>query len=122
MKVASDKQSGTTVASRIAGEDIRRGDYVTALNEVVELPSFLWDCSSISIAPEEPIRFRYMPHDAGKPLKVLRVCLPFVYAKDRLGNVVTIDTRRRQLVLLDRSCAKQVWKELGTKKRRKKRK
>ena len=95
MKVASENRIKTTVAARIAGEDIKGGDYGTVLNEMIELPSYLWCCSSISYPPEEPIRIRYMPREAGKPLKVVGVCLPFVYAKNEQGRLVTIDTRLR---------------------------
>ncbi|MCM2374113.1 hypothetical protein [Aporhodopirellula aestuarii] len=118
MKVASQRGYDTTVAARIAGEDITRGDFVTVFHEMVELPSFMWSCSPISLAPDEPVQFRYMPSNAGVPLKVLEVCLPFVYVKNCRGDVVTIDTRRRQLVLLDHRCGKKVWKKLKPTKRR----
>ncbi len=112
MKVTSANRMETSVAARIAGEDIKGGDYVTVLNEMIELPSYLWCCSSTSFTPEELIRIRYMPRDAGKPLKVVGVCLPFVYAKNDRGTVVAIDTRLRQLARLDRKCARSVWKKL----------
>jgi hypothetical protein len=36
----------TSVVARIAGEDLKPGDFVTALTEMIELPSFLWCCDS----------------------------------------------------------------------------
>ncbi|QDS88377.1 hypothetical protein EC9_25670 [Rosistilla ulvae] len=121
MKVASPSWQRTTVAARIAGEDICCGDYVTVLNEQLELPSYLWSCSATSLPPDELVRIRYMPQEAGHPLKVIGVCLPFVYAKNDRAAVVTIDTRRQQLVRLDRKCARNVWKQLSKKVAKKKR-
>jgi hypothetical protein len=121
MKVASETTFETTVAVRIAGEDIACGDFVTVLNEVVELPSFLWDCSAVSLSPNEPVRIRYMTDDAGQPYKVIGVCLPFVYVKKHCGAVVAIDTRQRQLVRLDRDCARAVWKKMKSPSRKRRR-
>ncbi len=99
-------------AATVAGEDLACGDYVSLLNEMVELPSFLWDCCGASLSPEEVVRLRLIPDDAGQPLRVIAICLPFVYAKTPKGETVTLDTRRMQLVRLDRKCAKLVWKHL----------
>lgn len=121
MKTASITSTETTVARRVAGEDIAAGDFVTVMNDLVELPSFLWACSAISLPAEEPVRIRYMVSNAGIPHEVISVCLPFVYAKTPGGTVITIDTRQRQLVRLDETCARLVWKELKlpSKKKRK---
>lgn len=110
-KTPSKDQPENTVAARVAGEDLQCGDYVTVLNEVVELPSFLWCHSDHSLAPDEPVRFRFTPQNAGNPQKVVGVCLPFVYAENDMGIMTTFDTRRQQLVRLDRKCAKRVWKK-----------
>lgn len=122
METTTETRSQTTVASRVAGEDIRRGDYVTVLNEIVEFPSFLWNCSSSTLPADEPIRIRYMPtDDVGQPFKVVSVCLPFVYTKRRKGGTKTFDTRQNQLVRLDPNCGHAVWKGLrkSLKKKRK---
>ena len=101
-----------TVAARIAGEDIKHGDYVTVLNELVELPSFLWCCSAESLPSDEPVRIRYMPDNAGEPYKVVSVCLPFVYVRRPKGDVLTVDTRQFQLVRLDRDSGRRVWRQM----------
>jgi len=121
MKVATQTELKTTVAARIAGEDIACGDFVAVMNEIVEFPSFLWSCTSVSLAPDEPVRIRYVPSEAGQPYKVIGVCLPFVYAKTHRGRVVVIDTRQRQLVRLDQDCAHTVWQTMkaSSKKARK---
>jgi hypothetical protein len=112
MKVATQTALKTTVAARVAGEDIACGDFVAVMNEIVELPSFLWSCTGVSLAADEPVRIRHVANDAGQPYKVIGVCLPFVYAKTHRGGVVAIDTRQRQLVRLDQACASAVWKKM----------
>lgn len=118
MKVATQTDLKTTVAARIAGEDIACGDFVAVMNEMIELPSFLWSCSGVSLAPDEPVRIRYVANDAGHPYKVIGVCLPFVYAKTHRGRVVVIDTRQRQLVRLDHGCARSVWQKMKSSSRK----
>ncbi|XZE56080.1 hypothetical protein SH139x_002138 [Planctomycetaceae bacterium SH139] len=108
----SRSQTVTTVAARIAGEDIAKDDYVTILSEIIELPSYLWDGSGISQPIDELVRLRYLPRAAGEPHKVVAVCLPFVYAKRPKGNLIAFDTRQQQLVRLDRDIGRSLWKEM----------
>ena len=114
MKTTTETRSKTvtTVAARIAGEDIAKGDYVTILSEIIELPSFLWSCSSVSLPIDEPVRTRYLSRAGGEPHKVVTVCLPFVYAKHPRGNLIAFDTRQQQLVRLDRHNGRSLWKQL----------
>ncbi|WP_442510568.1 hypothetical protein SH528x_002194 [Novipirellula sp. SH528] len=123
MKTTTESRSKTvtTVAARIAGEDIAKGDYVTILSEIIELPSYLWDCSGILQPIDELVRLRYLPNAAGEPHKVVAVCLPFVYAKRPKGNLIAFDTRQQQLVRLDRDNGRSLWKQMGktTKKKTK---
>ena len=122
MEITTEKQFRTTVAARIAGEDIRQGDIVTVLNEVIELPSFLWSCSGLAVAPDEPVRVRYLPSDSGKPFKVTAVCLPFVYVKNVKGKVSGFDTRLKQLVRLDPEIGQGVWSNWRKQARKKQKK
>ena len=80
-----------TAAATVAGEDLACG---------------------ASLSPHELVRLRIIPKTAGYPLRVIAICLPFVYAKTPSGKTVTIDARRTQLVRLHRTCAKAIWKEL----------
>lgn len=105
----------TSIVSRIAGEDIRPGDLMTLSMEMIELPSYLWCCDSATTTKDEIIRLRYLPRESGEPFKVISVCLPFVYAKKANGKLVTFDTRKHQLVKLDKACGKKVWKALRAK-------
>ena len=113
MKSTSDKAAfPTTVVARIAGEDLKPGDFVTALTEMIELPSFLWCCDSAAAPKDELVRLRYLPRESGEPFKVIAVCLPFVYTKRSNGKLTTFDTRKHQLVKLDSLSGKKVWKRM----------
>lgn len=102
----------TSVVARVAGEDLKPGDFVTALTEMIELPSFLWCCDSAAAPKDELVRLRYLPREAGEPFKVVAVCLPFVYTKRANGKLTTFDTRKHQLVKLDNVSGKKVWKRM----------
>lgn len=124
----TEKNNDTSVATRIAGEDIAAGDFLTILSEVIELPSFLWNCSDVSLPPHTPVKIRFLPNSAGLPCKVMTVCLPFVYAKYPNGYLMAFDIRLQDLVRLDRENAKAIWQEMRkpfqkrTKAKRKKKK
>jgi hypothetical protein len=100
----------TALASILAPEDLRCGDYVAVLDEIVEVPSWLW-CDSSTDA-ESTKRFRCRAEDGGVPLKVKAICLPFVFVKSAQRQNRTIDVRQYQLVRLDRHYARTVWKQL----------
>ena len=112
MKTPSEAQFETTVAATIAGEDVSCGDFVAMLTTIYEAPSYLWDGCGASMQPHELVRLRMIPSDAGFPLKVFAVCLPFLYAKNSIGELKVLDLRQQQIVRLDRRCAKEVWNEL----------
>lgn len=112
MKISTGFQLEPSVAATVAGEDLACGNYVALLNETVDFPSFLWDACGASLSPHELVRLKVIPSTAGHPMRVIAICLPFVYAETPSGEITTIDTRRAQLVKLHRKCAKVVWKEL----------
>ncbi len=112
MKLTTKDDAEISVAARVAGEDIARGDFVAVTNEIMELPSYYWSYSGAMLPPEEPVRIRFTARNAGQPYKVLGVCLPFVYAKTHRGRLIVIDTRQKQLVRLDRECARTVWQKM----------
>ena len=101
----------TAVAAIVAPEDLRRGDFVAVLSEVVELPSFLW-CETLATDRSELVRLRRLPTDDRAPLKVKAICLPFIFVKLPKGQFRTIDVRLTSLVRLERNYAKTVWKTL----------
>lgn len=112
MKTNTKPALESTVAATVAAEDVSCGDYVAVLSYVYELPTYLWATCSDYLPAEEIIRVKMIPDDAGAPLKVLAICLPFIYAVTATGEMKTLDLRRQQIVRLDRASAKQVWKQL----------
>ena len=112
MNTTTEINFQTTVAARVAGEDLVEGDFVSVLTEIIELPSFLWNCSDVALPADEPVRLQYTTRDAGQPYQVIDVCLPFVYAKRARGGINVFDTRRHQLVRLDPDRGRKVWKEI----------
>ena len=95
------KVSETTLARSLAPEDIGVGDVVAVLREVQEVMA--WECP---VTCREIIVHRVAtmpsPWDAGRPLKVRSVCLPFVHATDAQGESHTLDVRQSQLARLSR--------------------
>ncbi len=117
MKTSIDSECVTSVAATVAGEDLRCGDFITLLNATFEIPSYMWDQALLS--PSEIVRLKMIPSEAGVPLKVFGVCLPFVYAKNSQGEIKTLDLRREQVVRLNGECAEDVWRELKAAQKRK---
>src|SRR5262245_31309621 len=110
MKTSIESDTTTTVAATVAGEDVHCGDYVTVMNETCDVPSYMWDQAMLPAG--ELVRLKLIPSEAGVPLKVFAVCLPFVYARTTTDDVCMLDLRRQQIVRLDRSAAKEVWSAL----------
>jgi hypothetical protein len=114
---ARSSGQGMTLSKTLAPEDLRRGQFVTLLNEIYEFPSFFWCDGTWSLAPEAPVRLQLLATDAGVPLKVKHVCLPFVLAKHPQGSVRTLDLRRCRLARLDAAYAKAAWRAVATSRR-----
>ncbi len=111
MKTDFPTTENTTLAASVAPEDLKCGDFVAVLNEVLECPSFLWfDLEATK--RDELVRIRCIPADSGMPLKVKTICLPFVFVKPPVGQCKTIDVRKVQLVRLHERYGKTVWKSL----------
>jgi hypothetical protein len=102
---------GTAVAAMVAPEDLRVGDFVAVLSEIVELPSFLW-CETLSADRSELVRMRRLPTDDRAPMKVKAICLPYIFVKLPKGQFRTIDVRLTSLARLEEKYAKTVWKTL----------
>lgn len=111
MDTRLQENEGTSVAALVAPEDLRRGDFVTVLSEIVELPSFLW-CEMLATDRSELVRLRRLPTDDRAPMKVKAICLPFIFVKLPKGQFRTIDIRLTSLVRLEKNYARTVWKTL----------
>lgn len=99
------------MAKAIAPEDLRRGDYVAVTSETIEFPAFLL-CGEAWNSPDGMLRSEALPVDAGVPLKVREICLPFVMVRRPAGEYDTLDVRRCRLARLDRGFATASWKAL----------
>lgn len=117
MKTDTKPHYGRTLSTMVAGEDLRRGDFVALFTQVCELPSYFWDDADFSLSPHELVRLTHIPREAGVPLKIMSVSLPFVYVVRPNKTVKTIDLRQTQLVRLAPRCAKTVWKRMRARKR-----
>ena len=100
----------TSLAASVAPEDLRCGDFVAVLNEILECPSFFW-CDLVGSAPDQLVRLRTCASEGGTPLKIKAICLPFVFLKSPDGFSQTVDVRQVELVRLNKRYAKIVWKE-----------
>lgn len=81
-------------------EDLRVGEFFTITHTLIEL---LPDTLEPKVGGGEVdlVRATCMPHDAGVPMKVIAVCLPFVIAEYANHHRVVVDTRRHALVKVD---------------------
>lgn len=111
-KRSSAPPRAPTLAKTLAPEDVLRGDYVTPLHTLCEVPSFYWSGDQWQRPREEPVRMQFMAPEAGVPLKVKRVCLPFVVVEHPLYGGQMIDLRRCRLARLDRAYAKSARKAM----------
>ena len=109
MKTRLPELESSTIAATVAPEDLRRGDFIAVLSEIVELPSFLWTESLLG-GRSELVRLRRLPTEDRVPLKIKAICLPFVFVKLPSGGFQTIDVRLASLVRLENGYAKTVWK------------
>lgn len=112
MQKSTEKRCETSVASIVAPEDLRCGDYISLLNETREYPSHAWlfqnDCDS----RHEPVRITFRSSEAGLPLQVKAMCLPFLFVQSPDRQPRTLDVRQVQLVRLNREYARLVTKHL----------
>ncbi len=114
------KTERTSLAVRVAPEDLKIGDFVAVLNEIAEYPAIVW-CDPGVDAADDLVRVQFCATDAGMPLKIKALCLPFVYVASPVGATQTLDLRRIQLVRLKKRYSKTIWKDLRKKSSRKKR-
>lgn len=116
-----DQQAGSqdsTLASTLAPEDVRVGDFVTLLQVTYEVPSYLWCADATLLEREVPVRLPWLPECGGMPLKVKAVCLPFVLVKLPTGEKQALDVRRCRLARLKDSYAAAAWKAYKNRKSR----
>jgi hypothetical protein len=100
-----------TVSRRLAAEDIQIGSYVTVVQQISELVSFLWIGDTSPEGREQPVMYRHTPSNSGEPYRVLAICLPFVFTEDIRGEAETFDVRQCELTQLTNGYVEAVRKK-----------
>lgn len=113
MKTPVSTSAESALARSLAPEDVRCGQYVSVLDEIVESPAFIWSCAESDLKSGEMIRVRIKSNEGGIPLRVKSICLPFVAVQTPQLQTQLLDLRRVQLVRLSREYGKTVSKALG---------
>lgn len=111
MKTPLQEKDCSSMAAMVAPEDLRRGDFIAVLSEIIELPSYFWT-ETMPAGRSELVRIRRLPTEDRAPLKVKAICLPFVFVKLPSGQFQTIDVRLASLARLEKGYARAVWKSL----------
>ena len=110
-------QVSTPAVRRLGPEDLQRGQYVTVMQRTGQSLNYHLFCES----PEHPSvtveRYAYLPKQAGQPLKVLALCIPFVLVKTARGKCHMLDLRRVDLALLSDDFGRAAFKALKSKKK-----
>ena len=119
MELRSPQTADSQLSRSLAAEDLRCGDFVAILHEIVEWPSFFW-CGADPqlLPPEEPVRLLTRSSQAGMPLKVKAISLPFVFVKRPCGGHLTLDVRQHRLVRLSDDYAREVWRAMEKRRAR----
>lgn len=101
--------------SRVIGpEDVRRGQYVTLTHATYEL--LVDRCGMGSGQELKTGKVTIIPYEAGHPLKVVSVCLPFVLVVDMNKRHRTLDLRRQQIARLSKAFGKRAFKAIAKQK------
>ena len=102
-------------------EDIRLGDFIAVTHTRYELVP---DNLEPMLAGQEvePIRLTALPYDAGTPMKVIALCLPFVIGETAVDMRVVVDTRRHALTQVSEDYAMAYKPKPSDDKKKKKRK
>ena len=105
-----------SISKSLAPEDLTVGAHVAVLSFVTEHLPFSALCGDESPWQRRGlIRTRLLPtKDIGVPLRVVRICLPFVLIEKPDGSTEMLDMRRVQLALLGDEFAKKAAKRLRT--------
>lgn len=100
----------TTTTRSLAPEDVKPGDYIAVSHTTGQFVSACTEWNKTM----EIVRLRFMPCDAGEPLRVEAVCLPFILVHDPDNHYETIDLRQKEIVRLDKAFGKVAFKKMDT--------
>ena len=103
----------------IGPEDVREGDFVTVTHITYEFFDYCDTATTRKIAIQ---RATAMHYDAGQPMKVVGVCLPFVLVKHPDQRCCALDMRRHSLARLSEAFGRRAFKAMKPTKKRRSRK
>lgn len=104
-----------SIAKPLAPEDIAEGDHVAVLSVITQHINVaaLFGCEESWNRRPDVLRLRWLPTDElGSPMRVVRICLPFVLVEMIDGKSRTLDTRQVQLARLCDEFARKAGKRL----------
>ncbi len=100
MNQMNNQANPTTLARRLAPEDITPGIYVAVLHKVQEVfPRLYGECAP-GADRFELSRVVTTPTRSPTPLRVIDVCVPFVFVERPNGRPAIVDLRRARLARL----------------------
>jgi hypothetical protein len=102
-----------SIAKPLAPEDLAVGSHVAVLSIMTEHLTIAAICGDESPWQKRGLlRTRWLPVcDVGAPLRVVRICLPFVLVERADGKSETLDVRRVQVALLSDDFARKAIKK-----------
>lgn len=104
-----DTTTDNLISVRLSPDDVAIGDYITITHMTYELiPPPCGDSWNKTI---EPSRVTILHHDAGRPLKVIEVCIPFILTRDANGQHEPVDLRRCRIARLSQKYGKRLFKK-----------
>src|SRR5262245_30727165 len=102
--------TGAGMPRAVAPEELRAGDYIYVLGELLEVLTCLLDREAWKTP--ETVKLMVLPHSGKEVMKVVEVCLPVLLVKDKSGKCETIDARLFRFARLPDRFGRKVFKRL----------
>lgn len=112
-------QESTDVSRLIGPEDVAAGDFVTVSHETLEVVPWgeIGGCDGGGV---KAVRVEVLSERAGRALKVVAVCRPWVLVEEAWGECCALDLRSVRLARLSGAYGKAAFKLMGGKKGKRK--
>ena len=110
MELDTHEATDAGLARAVAAEDLRAGDYIYVLGELLEVLTCLLDREAWK-APET-VKLMVLPHSGKEVMKIVEVCLPVLLVKDKSGKCETMDARLFRFARLPDRFGRKVFKRL----------
>jgi hypothetical protein len=110
MELETRELTDAGMARAVAAEDLRAGDYIYVLGELLEVMPCLLDREAWTTP--ETVKLMVLPYSGKEPMKVVEVCLPVLLVKDKSGKCETIDARLFRFARLPDRFGRKVFKRL----------